>query len=164
MIEIQGTWGQVEVGTTMLTKTGLPVVVIRKEPDAKGRFWYLLHDCNKHKMRVTPKPPDRPVTLLECTPEEAEQYAKMGLGAERILDFEKEARMEERAKQWLVPPVPTKGTGALNKVRDHIQWYHGTYAGSAENGGFKSLKQILAAHEEMHEAVFMDRPHTHKEA
>lgn len=160
MIERPGVWAELDVGVSLLTPTGKPVVVVRKE-----RGWLLLHDYGKRKIRVSPKPPDRPVTILECTPEEAERVARSGLGAERILDFERERRMEQRAKQWLVPPVPTGGAGALNLVRDHVSWYHGSYSGSAEgSGGFKTLKQILQAHTEMHEEVHMDLPHTHREA
>lgn len=165
MIEIPSTWGDVEVGVSLLSPTQEPLVVVRKEADRKGRFWYLLHDRNKHKIRVAPKPADQPVTLLECTLEEAENYARMELGAERILDFEREARMPERAKQWLVPPFPSKGLGVLNKARDHIDWYHGSYSGKTEmNGGYRSLKQLTQVHQEMHDEVYMDLPHTHKEA
>lgn len=169
MIEVPGTWGKVDVGTTLLSKTGNPLVVV----EMKNGF-YLLSDHTGHKYAVKPKEPDAPVTLLEATPEEAELAAVHGLGAERLLDFEREKRMESRSKQWIVPAFPQavvrgrKNRFALDQARDHLQHYHGTYAGTAENGGFKTLKQITAAHDEMHDpeavgGVFMDLPHTHEE-
>lgn len=164
MIEVEGTWGQVTAGTTLLSPTGGPLVVIKTKTDPQGRTWFQLHDHNKHKIVVKPKPSDTPVTLLECTPEEAELAAIHGLGAERMLDFEREARMEQRSRQWIVPPFPSGGREALNRARDHIGWYHGTYSGVAENGGFKTLKQMTSAHTQMHEEHFMDKPHTHREA
>lgn len=164
MIEVPGTWADVTAGTTLLSPTGNPLLIIRTEVDAKGRTWYQSHDHTKHKATIRPKPSDAPVTLLECTPEEAELAAIHGLGAERIIDFERDARIEQRSRQWVVPPLATTGRTALDKARDHVGWYHGTYSGSAENGGFKTLKQILAAHAEMHEQQFTDKPHTHKEA
>lgn len=165
MIERPGTWGEVAEGTTLLSPTGAPLVIVRTAKDAQGRLWYQAHDHNKHKMPIKPKRSDAPVTLLECTPEEAELAAVHGLGAERILDLEREARMEERSKQWTVPALASKGRHALDQARDHVDWYHGAYSGPAEsNGGFKTLKQILAAHEEMHAQTFMDKPHRHKEA
>lgn len=161
MIERAATWAEVTTGTTLLTPTDLPIVIVRTAEDRKGRIWYLAHDHNKRKIRIEPKPSSAPVTLLECTPEEAEANVIELLGAERVLDLERERRMPERAKRWLVPPLASKGRYALDQARDHLSWYHGTYAGSAENGGFKTLKQILSAHAEMHEQDFMDRPHTH---
>lgn len=162
MIEVPSTWGAVKEGTTLLSPKGAPLVVVRVAKDRRGRTWFQCHDHNKRKIRIAPKPSDLEVTLLECTPEEAEGYAKLGLGAERILDFERENRMAERAKQWILPPFPTKGRRALDQARDHLSWYHGTYSADAESGGFKTLKQMIRAHEEMHEQVFMDLPHTHK--
>lgn len=163
MNERPGTWGEVVEGTTLLSPTGAPLVIVKTAKDSQGRIWYQSHDHTKHKATIKPKPSDAPVTLLECTPEEAELAAVHGLGAERILDFEREARMPERSKQWIVPKLSSAGRRALDQARDHVGWYHGTYSGSAENGGFKTLKQILAAHAEMHEEQFMDKPHTHKE-
>lgn len=163
MIERPGTWGEVGEGTTLLSPTDLPLIIVRTAKDSSGRVWYRAQDHNRREMTIKPKPSDAPVKLLEATPEEAERIATQELGATHVLDGEREARMPERSKRWGVPPLATKGRYALDQARDHVGWYHGTYAGSAENGGFKTLKQILAAHEEMHETHFMDKPHTHKE-
>lgn len=163
MIEKPGTWGQVTEGTTLLSPTELPLLIVRTAPDRKGRIWYQAIDHNKAKYKISPKPSEAPVTLLECTEQEAINVAVHGLGAHRILEAERDRRTEERAKRWLVPPLPTKGRGALDHARTHLDWYHGTYSGSADYaGGFKTLKQITEAHTEMHEEHFMDRPHTHK--
>lgn len=160
MIERIGTWAEVDIGTTLLTRTGLPVIVVGKE-----RGWIRIEDRNHHKTSVPPKPADDPVTILEMTEAEALDEVRLQLGAYRYLDFETEARMEKRAPQWLVPPFPRKGQpNALADARNHVDWYHGTYAGDAQAyGGFKTLTQITAAHEEMHESAFMDRPHQHRE-
>jgi hypothetical protein len=163
VIERPGTWGEVEAGTTLLSPTDLPLLIVLTKADAQGRVWYQAHDHIKRNITIQPKPADAPVTLLEMTPEEAEAVATRGLGAERVLDWEREARMPERAKRWVIPVLATSGKYALNQARDHLSWYHSTYSGSAEAGGFKTLKQILKAHQEMHEECFMDKPHTHKE-
>ena len=70
--------------------------------------------------------------------------------------------MPARRKLWTAPAFPLKGRGALEQARVHVEWYHGTYAGSAA-GGFKTLKEITDAHREMHETYFMDKPHTHED-
>lgn len=157
MIERPGTWSEVGVGTTLLTKTELPLLVVRTADTKKGR-WYLAHDHHRREIRITPKPSDGAVTILECTPEEAELIAVHGLRAEHIVQNEREARMPERAKRWVVPPFPVKSRGALNRAKDHIAWYHGTYTTD-----INTLKQATEAHAEMHAENFMDRPHTHKE-
>lgn len=163
MIERQGTWGEVAEGTTLLSPNELPLVVVRAAPDKRGRLWYLAQDHNKREFRITPKPSQEPVRILESTEEEAEWLATNRLGAHRLLDDERDRRMEERARNWIVPPFPTKGRGALDRARNHVDWYHGAYAGDAQYaGGFKTLKQIAAAHTEMHEVEFMDMPHTHE--
>jgi hypothetical protein len=160
-MERLGTWGEVEVGVTLLSPTGLPLICTRFE-----RGWYLLEDRNHHGYKVPPKPATEGVTVLEVTEEEAEQNLMEMLGAYRMLDFETEKRVEERQHQWVVPPLSTAGKYALDKARDHLDWYHGTYGGEAAiSGGFKTLKEILAAHAEMHTPgnVFTDRPHQHRE-
>jgi hypothetical protein len=161
VIERPGTWGEVEVGVTVLSPTGLPLLCTRFE-----RGWYLLEDRNHHARRVEPKPADAPVTILEVSPEEAEKGVVEMLGAHRMLDIETEKRVEQRQHQWQVPPFPRKGErDALTRARDHVDWYHGTYANDAINGGFRTLVEITAAHEEMHTPgnVFTDKPHVHKE-
>lgn len=162
MNERPGTWGEVAEGTTLLSPTDLPLLIVKVAVDGAGRRWFRARDHTKREMTIKPKPSDAPVTLLEATEEEAVLLARSALGASHVLDAEREARMPERAKRWTVPPLATKGRYALDQARDHLSWHHGTYAGSAENGGFKTLKQILAAHEEMHETHFMDKPHTHR--
>lgn len=161
MIERGGTWGEVQVGTTLLSPTGLPLLCTRFEAG-----WYLLEDRNHHGYKVSPKPQAEPVTILEATQEEAEQNLIEMLGAYRMLDIETEKRVEARQHQWVVPALSIHGRYALDRARDHIDWYHGTYAADAINGGFKNLKEALAAHDEMHTPgnVFTDRPHIHKEA
>lgn len=146
---------------TVLTKTELPVICVRKE-----RGWTLFEDRNHHQYKMPPQPDDKPVTILEATEEEAESWARQELGAHRILDYQTEIRVEKRAPRWVVPPFPRKGErNALQRARDHVDWDHGTYSGDAAvSGGFKSLVEITKAHEEMHETHFMDRPHTHREA
>lgn len=157
MIERPGTWGEVGVGTTLLSPTEKPLIVVRFE-----RGWRLAEDHNHRKFRISPKPSEAPVKILECTEDEAILACEQYLGAHRILEAERERRMPERAKRWIVPPFPAKGRGALDRARDHVDWYHGTYAGQADYaGGFKTLKEITAAHAAMHEEMFMDMPHTH---
>jgi hypothetical protein len=161
MIERPGTWSEVEVGVTLLSPTGQPLLCTRFE-----QGWYLLEDRNHHKVRVAPKPADAAVTVLEVTPEEAERNLVELLGAHRLLDLETEKRVEQRQHQWEVPSFPVKGQrDALTRARDHVDWYHGTYSGDAIGGGFKTLAEITAAHEEMHTPgnVFTDKPHVHKE-
>lgn len=163
MIEKPGTWGEVGEGTTLLSPTELPLVIIRTAPDKSGRLWYLAQDHGKREFKIAPKPSDAPVTILECTEQEAINVATLGLGAHRILEAEREGRMEQRAKRWIVPPFPSRGRGALDHARTHVEWYHGCYAGDAAvSGGFKTLKEIAAAHAQMHEDNFMDMPHTHE--
>lgn len=165
MIEKPATWGEVAVGTTILSPTAAPLVIVRTAESPKtGKVWYLAHDHGKREFNIAPKPSDAPVTILEATAEEAEWVAINELGAERLLDNEREARMEERAKQWLVPPFPTKGRGALDKAKDHLSWYHGCYTTDIA----RTLKQAAEEHAKMHDpdeigGVFMDMPHTHKE-
>lgn len=162
MIEKPGTWGDVREGTTLLSPSQAPLAIIKTAVTRKGT-WYLAMDHNKRKFRIAPKPSDLPVTLLESTPEEAEAVAIHGFGAHRILDAERERRMPERAKQWIVPPFPKAGRGALDHARTHVEWYHGAYGGPAEvSGGFKTLKEIREAHAQMHADGFMDMPHTHE--
>lgn len=161
MIERPGTWGEVTAGTSLLTPNEMPIVIVRTA-ETKGGTWYLAHDHQRREIRISPKPSDLAVTLLECTPEEAELVAKEILGAERIIEAERETRMPERAKRWKVPPFPTKGRGALVKAKDHLSWYHGTYTTD-----IRTLKQATEAHAEMHDpeaigGVFMDMPHTHR--
>lgn len=163
MIERPATWGEVVEGTTLLTPTELPILIVKTAKDRSGKLWYQAIDHGKRRSTIAPKDPRTPVTILEATEEEAELLARNLLGAVHVIDAERERRMPQRSKRWLVPPLRTKGPGALNAARDHVSWHHGTYAGSAENGGFKTLKEILAAHEEMHDTHFMDKPHTHKE-
>lgn len=168
MIERPGTWGEVTAGTTLLSPTKLPLLIARTAPDKKGKLWYLAKDHNSREFRISPKLSDEPVTILECTEDEAEDVARELLGATHLLHLEREARMADRSKQWIVPPLPMKGRGALDRARDHLSWYHGTYSGPADAyGGFKTLKQIAAAHEEMHDetavgGLFMDMPHSHE--
>lgn len=164
MIERPATWSEVSSGTTLLSPTDAPLLIIRTKVDGRGRTWYLAADHQRREFRIAPKPSEAPVIILECTPEEAEWAAIRGIGAQRVIEFEREARMPERAKRWIVPPFPAKGRGALERARDHVDWYHGAYSGPADaSGGFKTLKQIMAAHLEMHDAHFMDMPHTHEE-
>lgn len=161
MIEKPGTWGEVTAGTTLLSPNEAPLLIIRAEPSPKtGKIWYLARDAHAREITIKPKPSDLPVTLLECTPEEAELVAIHGLEARHIIDLERDRRMVERNKRWLVPPFPIKGRGALDRAKDHISWYHGTYTTD-----IRTLKQATEAHAEMHiEPVLIDRPHTHKEA
>ena len=158
MKERPGTWGEVSEGTTLLSPTQLPLVIV-KTARTKAGLWYLAHDHNGDERRIAPKPSDQAVTILECTPEEAEMAAVHGLGAERILDFEHQARMPERSKRWIVPDFPSKGRGALDMGREHLRWYHGVH-----DPALKTLKQMAAAHAEMHgEPLMMDMPHTHQQ-
>lgn len=163
MIEKPGTWGEVTAGTTLLSPTEAPLVIVKAEPSQKtGKVWYRAADAHGHQFTIKPKPSDLPVTLLEVTPEEAELVALGGLQARHLIDLEREARMPERAKRWNVPPFPSKGRGALDRAKDHLSWYHGTYTTD-----IRTLKQAAEAHSEMHDpeavgGVFMDRPHTHK--
>lgn len=164
MIERPGTWGEVTAGTTLLSPSEAPLVIIKTQVSPKtGKTWYLAKNANGREMTIKPKPSDTPVTLLEVTPEEAELVAVGGLRASHLLDLERESRMVERAKKWIVPAFPTKGRGALDRAKDHISWYHGTYTTDAA----RTLKQAIEAHKEMHDpeavgGVFMDKPHTHK--
>lgn len=161
MIERQGIWGEVSEGTTILSPTDLPLLVIKTAPTKRG-LWYLAVDHGKREFKIEPKPSDLPVKILEATPEEAEMLVRTTLGGQFMLDREREQRMPERAKRWIVPPFPAKGRGALEAARTHVEWYHGTYGGSADYaGGFKTLKEIREAHEQMHAEHFMDKPHTH---
>lgn len=162
MIERTGTWGEVTEGVTILSPTDLPLYVVKTAATKKG-LWYLAIDHGKREFKISPKPSDLGVKILEMTPDEAEVLVVHQLGAHRILEAERDRRMPERAKQWIVPPFPTKGRGALDHGRTHVEWYHGTYGGSAEYaGGFKTLKQIAEAHAQMHDEHFMDMPHTHE--
>lgn len=162
MIERPATWGEVAEGTTLLSPKGAPLAIV-KTAATKAGLWYLAIDHNKRQFKIAPKPSSTPVTILEATEEEAELFAAAGLGAHRMLDAERERRMPQRAKQWIVPPFPTKGRGALDHARTHVEWYHGAYGGPAEvSGGYKTLKEIREAHTEMHEKWFMDMPHTHE--
>lgn len=163
MIERQGTWGEVTAGTSLLSPKDAPLVIVKTAPGRNGGLWYLAMDHNKRQFKISPKPSEAPVKILEMTPEEAEALVVQQLGAHRILDAERERRMAQRAKQWIVPPFPAKGRGALDRARDHVNWYHGCYSGTAEYaGGFKTLKEIAEAHAQMHEQEFMDMPHTHE--
>lgn len=163
MIQRSGTWGEVAEGSVILSPKDLPLLVVKTAATKKG-LWYLAVDHGKREFRIPPKPSDLPVNILEATPEEAELLVTTQLGGVRLLDRERELRMAERAKQWIVPPLASKGRGALEHARTHVEWYHGTYGGSADYaGGFKTLKQIREAHDQMHAEVFMDLPHTHKE-
>lgn len=157
MIERAATWGEVAAGTTLLSPTDLPLVVVKTAPGKNGGLWYLAHDHGGRKFNISPKPSDAPVTILECTPEEAEFAAINGLGAERILEMEREVRMPWRARRWLVPAFPTGGRGALSQAQMHLNWYHGTYVTD-----IKTIKAAVAAHDEMHRDQFMDKPHTHR--
>lgn len=157
MIERPGTWGEVTEGTTLLSPTEAPLVIVKTKPGKSG-VWYLAKDHTGREIPISPKPSDLAVTILEATPEEAELAAANGLGAVRMLDLEREQRMPERAKRWVVPPFPRKGRGALEKAKDHLNWHHGTYTTD-----IRTLKQATEAHEEMHRDSFMDKPHTHKE-
>jgi len=164
VIERPGTWEEVTVGTVVLSPTKEPLLVIA----GPRRGYFRLKDRGGHQATTGPHPRDRKVTILEATPEEAEFIARHELGAELLVDHEREKRMAERAKRWIVPAFPVKGKrDALTIARDHLNFYHGTYAGSNENGGFKTLVQITRAHEEMHDpdavgGLFMDLPHTHE--
>lgn len=158
MIERPATWGEVTEGTTLLSPSEAPLVIIKTAVSPKsGKLWYLARDHNKREFNIEPKPSDLPVTILEVTPEEAEMAATHGLGAERLLDLEREQRMPERAERWTVPPFPKKGRGVLDRAKDHLSFYHGTYTTD-----IRTLKQAAEAHEEMHRDHFMDLPHTHK--
>lgn len=163
MIERQATWGEVTAGTTLLSPSEAPLIIIRAEPSPKtGKLWYLARDAHGRDFSIKPKPSDLPVTLLEATPEEAELLALEGFSARHLIDMEREARMPERSKRWIVPPFPKKGRGALDKAKDHLSWYHGTYTTDV-----RTLKQAIEAHAEMHDpdavgGLFMDMPHTHK--
>lgn len=165
MIERPGTWGEVTNGTTLLSPTQAPLVISNTAVSPKtGRLWYQATNANGRTFTIQPKDPATPVVLLEMTPEEGVLIAKGGLNAHHLIDMEREARMAERAKRWKVPAVPTKGKGALNRIKDHLSWYHGTYTTD-----IRTLRQALDAHTEMHDegaigGVFMDKPHTHKEA
>lgn len=162
MIERPGTWGEVEQGVTILAPNQRPLYVVRTAETKKGR-WLLVIDHLKNEFRISPKPSGGPVSILEMTDEEAELVVTEKLGAHRILDAERERRMPERAKLWIVPPFPAKGRGALDHARTHVEWYHGGYAGEAQYaGGFTTLKQIREAHSQMHDQQFMDMPHTHE--
>lgn len=164
MIERLGTWEEVTVGTVVLSPTKEPLLVIK----GPVRGYFRLKDRGGHEATTGPHPRDRKVMVLEATPEEAAFVAQTKLGAEILVDQEREKRMAERAKRWIVPAFPAKGQrDALTRARDHVTFYHGTYAGSNENGGFKTLVQITKAHEEMHDpdavgGLFMDLPHTHR--
>lgn len=163
MIERTGTWSEVTEGTTILSPTEAPLVIVKTAVSPKsGKLWYLARDHNKREFNIEPKPSDLAVRILEVTPEEAELVAIGGLGAERLLDFEREARMEERAKKWIVPAFPKKGRGTLDRAKDHLSWYHGVYTTD-----IRTLKQATEAHAEMHDpesigGLLMDMPHTHK--
>lgn len=162
MIERPATWGEVEVGTTILSPTELPLLITKTAPTNKG-LWYLAVDHGKREFKISPKPSDLPVTILEASEIEATLLVKEKLNAVLLLSMEREHRMPERAKRWAVPPLASRGRGALDHARTHIEWYHGAYGGSAEYaGGFKTLKQIREAHNQMHEEHFMDMPHTHE--
>lgn len=164
MIQRPGTWGEVEAGVTLLSPTEAPLAILKTAPGKNGALWYLAVDHNGREFKIAPKPSEEPVTILECTPEEAELYARLELKASHVLDIEQQRRMPERAKRWIVPPFPSRGRGALDHARTHIEWYHGAYGGSADYaGGFKTLKEIRAAHAQMHEENFMDMPHTHED-
>src|SRR4051812_25024965 len=114
MIERPSTWGEVTAGTTLLSPTEAPLLIIAAAPSAKtGKLWYQAKDHAGRTFTIKPKPSDAPVTLLECTETEAILIAEKGLPATHILDMEREARMPERSKKWIVPAVPTKGRGAL---------------------------------------------------
>jgi hypothetical protein len=162
VIERVGTWGEVDVGTTLLSPQKLPMIVVQRWPSGGLR----LENQHHRSFLVAPKPANAPVTLLESSPEEAELLLMERLGAHRMLAFETDKRTPERNALFIVPAFPAKGTyDALPRARDHVDWYHGCYSGDAQYaGGFRNLAQISAAHDQMHESGFIDHPHTHKEA
>lgn len=148
----------------ILSPTEEPLLIVQQKAG-----WTQVKNRNGLKRAIKPKPADFKVTVLEMTEQEAIDAVKAGLGGSYLVQQEFDKRLPERAKRWLVPPFPKAGArDSLMRARDHVQWYHGTYAGDAINGGFKTLKQITAAHDEMHDpdaigGLFMDKPHTHKE-
>jgi len=160
MIERPGTWGELEPGMLIEDKTGFAWLVTGRK-----RGWTELTSHLKRKKVLQPRPDDTPVTVLEATEEEALALAKHELGADYLLNFRRHETLERQSKRWIVPAFPTKGRQALDRARAHVEWYHGGYAGKADYaGGFKTLKALTLAHQEMHEQMFMDGPHSHEES
>lgn len=153
-----GTWAEVKQG-----------VVIQ---DPKLKHWLVtgnwrpdgtieIMSSTKELRWVPMRPPETPVVIMEVTEPEAIMLLGEGLGA-HVLSRANDNTLPLRAMRFRMDPINTRGSGAKERIRDHIDIHHGVYVN--DNWANKATKQLVQEHEEMHseEHMTMTIPHHHQ--
>lgn len=160
MVERPGTWGELSVGALMQAPDLKHWMVVDEAIDGVGQRWLRIMSRYKECRSVPRRPDDTPVTIVEASEEEAVQLLVSQLGAHHILMFADDATVGRRAVRWRMAPINTKGRGAKERIRDHIDMHHGIYVD--DGWAKKTTAELIQAHDEMHETDSMISPHHHE--
>lgn len=162
MVERPGTWGELTVGTTLQDPSLKHWLVIAEAVDGVGQRWLRIMSKYKEERSVPRRPADTPIVIVEASEDEAVQALVSQLGAHQILMFADDQTVTRRAVRWSMKPINTKGRGAKERIRDHIDMHHGVYV----NDGWakKTTSELVEAHQQMHsdENLHMLMPHNHE--
>lgn len=159
MVERPGTWGELTVGSTLQDPKLKHWLVIDEATDGLGQRWLRIMNRYKDARSIPRRPDETPIVIVEASEEEAVQAVISQLGAHQILMFADDLTVPRRAVRWRMDPINTKGRGAKERIRDHIDMHHSVYV----NDGWakKTTAELVQAHDEMHETATMLTPHHH---
>lgn len=156
----EGTWAEVEPGVVIQDPKLKHWLVTR---GALGSPKVEIMSAQKELRVVDRRPAAEPIAIMEVSEAEAIQLATEGLPA-HLLRAENDRTLPLRAMRFRMDHVNTRGSGAKERIRSHIEMYHGVHVGD----GWKDKKtaQLVAEHAEMHSAEHMTMtvPHHHEEA
>lgn len=162
MAERETTWAEVGPGVLLQDPNLKHWLVVDEAADGLGQRWLRIMSRWKEFRSVLRRPDPTPVVIVEASEDEAVQAVVSQLGGHHLAMFADDLTVGRRAARWVMDPINTKGRGAKERIRDHIDMHHGVYV----NDGWTNKKtpELVQAHDEMHadETLTMLMPHVHK--
>lgn len=152
------TWGELSWGVYIVDADKKCWCVI-----GRAMGWVRLVDIHGTEISIPPKDPASPVDVVVLPQDQAVLLLKRVLGGTIIKDDFATARQLLIADRWAVPIMPsTGGKSALNKLRDHMEWFHA----NQWTKDIAAIGDLAQAHEELHASIAelpMSKPHHHTE-
>lgn len=166
MLERETTWAEVTVGTVIQDPKLKHWLVVGEAPDANtGAPLVQISDSRKDTMWVPRRVPEAPIVVLEAADDEALSIVQKFMPGSQVLKLANDTTLPRRALRWKVAPINGKGKGARDRIRDHIDMMHSVYVNDrwADTTNPKTAKELMQAHDEMHEeaTMTMSTPHHH---
>lgn len=158
MIQKQGTWGEIDLGSYIQSKDGTLWKVTGTQPDA-----IFIVNAQGQSHTMPRQPPATPITMFELTSAERSQLLSSILGATELVVLDEREGQAIRAQKRRLDPLRSKGAGALARARMHLEHTHGIYID--DQAVANSLPKLIEAHDAHHDdhTHLMVFPHHHAE-